>query len=67
MTKKVRTYSDEFKSEAVKKITDNNGNISATAPYCNAMALMLPVIPVRMSFSISSQTYKILRPPKGRM
>lgn len=31
MTKKVRTYSDEFKSEAVKKITDNNGNISATA------------------------------------
>ncbi len=31
MTKKVRIYSDEFKSEAVKKITDNNGNISATA------------------------------------
>ena len=31
MTKKVRTYSDEFKAEAVKKITDNNGNISATA------------------------------------
>ena len=31
MTKKIRTYSDEFKSEAVKKITDNNGNISATA------------------------------------
>ena len=30
MTKKVRTYSDEFKAEAVKKIADNNGNISAT-------------------------------------
>ena len=31
MAKKVRTYSDEFKSEAVKKVADNNGNISATA------------------------------------
>ena len=31
MVKKVRTYSDEFKAEAVKKIADNNGNISATA------------------------------------
>ena len=31
MTKKIRTYSTEFKAEAVKKITDNNGNISATA------------------------------------
>ena len=31
MTKKIRTYSTEFKSEAVKKIADNNGNISATA------------------------------------
>ena len=31
MTKKVRTYSDEFKAEAVKKIADNNGNVSATA------------------------------------
>jgi transposase len=31
MTKKVRTYSDGFKAEAVKKIADNNGNISATA------------------------------------
>ena len=31
MTKKVRTYSDEFKAEAVNKIADNNGNISATA------------------------------------
>ena len=31
MTKKIRTYSAEFKSEAVKKIADNNGNISATA------------------------------------
>ena len=33
MTKKVRTYSDEFKAEAVKKISDNNGNISATAKH----------------------------------
>ena len=33
MTKKVRTYSAEFKAEAeaVKNISDNNGNISATA------------------------------------
>ena len=31
MTKKLRTYSNEFKAEAVKKISDNNGNISATA------------------------------------
>ena len=30
MTKKIRTYSTEFKAEAVKKIADNNGNISAT-------------------------------------
>ena len=30
MTKKVRTYSDEFKAEAVKKIADNKGNLSAT-------------------------------------
>ena len=31
MTKKIRTYSAEFKAEAVKKIADNEGNISATA------------------------------------
>lgn len=31
MTKKIRTYSTEFKAEAVKEIADNNGNISATA------------------------------------
>ena len=31
MTKKIRTYSTEFKAEAVKKIADNDGNISATA------------------------------------
>ena len=31
MNKKVRTYGAEFKAEAVKKIADNNGNISATA------------------------------------
>ena len=30
MTKKVRTYSDEFKAEAVKKIAENNANVSAT-------------------------------------
>ena len=27
MTKKLRTYSDEFKAEAVKKIVDNKDNI----------------------------------------
>ena len=31
MTKKIRTYNTEFKAEAVKKIANNNGNISATA------------------------------------
>ena len=31
MTKKIRTYSTEFKTEAVKKIAENNWNISATA------------------------------------
>ena len=31
MTKKIRTYSTEFKAEAVKKIADNDENISATA------------------------------------
>lgn len=31
MVKKIRTYSAEFKAEAVKKIADNNGNISAIA------------------------------------
>lgn len=31
MTKKIKTYSTEFKAEAVKKIADNNGNVSATA------------------------------------
>ncbi len=31
MTKKVRIYSGEFKAEAVNKIADNNGDISATA------------------------------------
>lgn len=30
MTKKIRTYSTEFKAEAVKKILDNNGNVSVT-------------------------------------
>ena len=30
MVKKIRTYSAEFKAEAVKKIADNNGNVSAT-------------------------------------
>ncbi len=31
MTKKIRTFSTEFKAEAVKKIAGNSGNISATA------------------------------------
>ena len=31
MTKKVRTYSAAFKAEAVKKIADNNGNVSSTS------------------------------------
>ena len=31
MVKRIRTYITEFKAEAVKKIVDNDGNISATA------------------------------------
>jgi transposase len=31
MTKKIKAYSTEFEAEAVKKIADNNGNVSATA------------------------------------
>ena len=31
MAKKVRTYSTEFKAEAIKKMADTNDNISATA------------------------------------
>ena len=31
MTKKIRSYSDEFKAEAVNKIADNNCDISTTA------------------------------------
>ena len=31
MSKKHKTYTTEFKAEAVKKIVDNNGNVSATA------------------------------------
>jgi len=31
VAKKIKTYSTEFKVEAVKKIAKNNGNVSATA------------------------------------
>ena len=31
MTKKMQSYSTEFKAEAIKKIADNKGNLSATA------------------------------------
>jgi len=31
MTKKIRTYNAAFKAEAVKKIADNDGNVSVTA------------------------------------
>ena len=30
MTKTIRTYNTKFKAEAVKKISNDNGNISAT-------------------------------------
>lgn len=36
MTKKVRTYSDEFKAEAVKKISDNN---TLSQPLQSSLAL----------------------------
>ena len=41
MTKKVRTYSAAFKAEAVKKIADNNGNVSATA---NQLGIAMQVL-----------------------
>ena len=31
MTEEIRIYSTEFIAEVVKKIADNNGNVSATA------------------------------------
>ena len=31
MTKEIRTYSAAFRVEAVKKIADDNGNVTATA------------------------------------
>ncbi|MBP2280725.1 transposase-like protein [Psychrobacter sp. PL19] len=31
MTKKIQSYSTEFKAETVKKIADNNGNLGVTA------------------------------------
>ena len=31
MTKKAKTYNAEFKAQAVKKIAENNGNVTATA------------------------------------
>ena len=31
ITKKMQSYSPEYKAEVVKKIADNNGNLSATA------------------------------------
>jgi transposase len=33
MPKKIRTYKTECKAEAVKRIADNNGNISSTAYF----------------------------------
>ena len=36
MTKKMQSYSAEFKAEAVKKIADNNGNVSATPKQLQA-------------------------------
>ena len=41
MTKKIRTYSAAFKAEAVKKIADNNGNVSATA---NQLGIAMQVL-----------------------
>ena len=39
MAKKIRTYSTAFKAEAVKKIADNNGNVSATAKQLGRLYL----------------------------
>lgn len=33
MPKKTRAYKTEFKAEAVKRVADNNGNISTTAYF----------------------------------
>ena len=63
MTKKVRTYCDEFKAEAVKKIADNNGNISATAkqlgiPYKRYLTDITK--PIKASLSAQSNMILIL-------
>ena len=42
MPKKIRTYSTEFKAEAVKRIADNNGNVSATAKQLGIAMQTLP-------------------------
>jgi len=42
MTKKMQSYSAEFKAEAVKKIADNNGSLSATARQLGIAMQMLP-------------------------
>ncbi len=41
MTKKFRTYSAAFKTEVVKKIADNNGNLNATARQLRIVIKML--------------------------
>ena len=46
MTKKIRTYSAAFKAEAVKKIADNNGNVSATAKQLGIAMQTLSNCPV---------------------
>ncbi len=42
MTKKIKTYSTKLTAEAVKKIADNNGNISATAKQLGIAMQTLP-------------------------
>ena len=61
MTKKIRSYSDEFKAEAVKKIVDNNGNISATAKQLGiAMQTLSNCIIKPIKASLSAQNNMIL-------
>ena len=64
MTKKITNYYTRFKAEAVREITDNNANISATMKQlCIAMQQNLPNWQKKLiKASLSIQNNIILNP-----
>lgn len=46
MVKKIRTYSTEFKAEAVKKISDNNGNIGNIAATAKQLGVAMQTLSI---------------------